>query len=121
MPRRPRTEAPGAIYHVIARGNGGARIVVDDKDRVAFIDRVACVCGEFEWRLHAYCLMDTHVHAVIETPKPTLGVGMQKLVGGHAYMFNRRHQRSGISSPGLTTPPSLRAKPTWSRLASTLS
>lgn len=95
MPRRPRTEAPGAIHHVIARGNGGCRIVVDDKDRVAFIDRVACVCDEFEWRLHAYCLMDTHVHAVIETPKPTLGAGMQKLVGGHAYMFNRRHQCSG--------------------------
>jgi putative transposase len=39
--------------------------------------------------------MDTHVHAVIETPIPTLGVGMKRLLGGHAFEFNRRHNRFG--------------------------
>lgn len=57
--------------------------------------RVAAVAAELEWQLHAYCLMDTHVHAVVETARGTLGLGMQRLIGGHAYMFNRRHCRYG--------------------------
>jgi hypothetical protein len=39
--------------------------------------------------------MDTHLHAVVETPEPTLGAGMQRLLGGYAYEFNRRHSRYG--------------------------
>ncbi|CAN5234535.1 hypothetical protein BH09ACT13_BH09ACT13_00350 [soil metagenome] len=47
------------------------------------------------WRVHAYCVMDTHLHAVIETPEPTLGAGMRRLLGGYAFEFNRRHGRFG--------------------------
>jgi putative transposase len=39
--------------------------------------------------------MDSHVHAAIETPEPTLGRGMQGLLGGYAFEFNRRHGRYG--------------------------
>jgi REP element-mobilizing transposase RayT len=95
MPRKLRTDAAGAIHHVIARGNARTRIVEDDEDRRAFIGSLAAVSGRLEWRVHAYCLMDTHVHAVIETPIPTLGVGMKRLLGGHAFQFNRRHNRFG--------------------------
>lgn len=33
MARPLRVEFAGAVYHVTARGNGGAPIVYDDKDR----------------------------------------------------------------------------------------
>ena len=39
--------------------------------------------------------MDTHLHAVVETPEPTLGDGMRRLLGGYAHRFNRRHDRFG--------------------------
>jgi hypothetical protein len=39
--------------------------------------------------------MDTHVHLMVETLAPTLGAGMQRLLGGYAYEFNRRHSRYG--------------------------
>jgi hypothetical protein len=39
--------------------------------------------------------MDTHLHAIVETPQPTLGVGMRRMLGGYAYEFNRRHSRYG--------------------------
>jgi REP element-mobilizing transposase RayT len=95
VPRRPRTDAAGAVHHVIARGNAGCRIVWDDTDRASLVSRLARVAEAFEWRVHAYCLMDTDVHVVVETPRPNLGVGMQRLVGGHAFWFNRRRGRSG--------------------------
>ena len=95
MPRKPRVDVAGALQHVVARGNGGGRIVTDDDDRLSLIAGLARAAERAEWRVHAYCLMDTHFHAVIETPAPTLGLGMRRLVGGYAYEFNQRHGRYG--------------------------
>jgi putative transposase len=95
MPRKPRFEAPGAIQHVIARGNAGDRIVLDDDDRRALVNSLGRTAERSRWHVHAYCLMDNHFHAVVETAEPTLSSGMQRLLGGYAYMFNRRHARYG--------------------------
>lgn len=91
MPRKPRVEAAGAIHHVIARGNAGIEIVVDNSDRRDLITDLERASERYGWLVHAYCLMNTHLHAVIETPQPNLGVGMQRLLGGYAFEFNRRH------------------------------
>jgi putative transposase len=95
MPRKPRIATPGDIQHVIARGNAGGRIVRDDDDRRSFIGSLERVADRSNWLVHAYCLMDNHVHFVLETPDPTLSSGMQRLLGGYAYTFNRRHARFG--------------------------
>ena len=47
------------------------------------------------WRLLAYCLMDNHVHLLLETRKPNLGAGMRRLHGSYAQRFNARHGSSG--------------------------
>jgi REP element-mobilizing transposase RayT len=95
VPRQPRVDAPGAIQHVIARGVAGSNIVADDDDRDVLVSRLAQASERCDWRVHAYCLMNTHVHIVVETPEPTLGIGMQRLLGGYAHWFNRRHDRYG--------------------------
>jgi len=95
MPRKPRVDVAGALQHVVARGNGGGRIVTDDDDRLSLIAGMARAAERADWRVHAYCLMDTHLHAVVETPAPTLGSGMRRLLGGYAYEFNQRHGRYG--------------------------
>ena len=50
---------------------------------------------EYEWVCTAYCLMTTHYHLVVETPKGDLQVGMHRLNGTYAQYFNRRHRRKG--------------------------
>jgi REP element-mobilizing transposase RayT len=95
MARPPREEFPGAIHHVIPKGNGGRRIVEDDDDRHAYTVRFGRVTRELGWLVHASCLMDTHHHAVVETPEPTLSVGMKRMLGGHSRWLNVRHQRRG--------------------------
>src|SRR4051812_28426682 len=47
------------------------------------------------WRCLAYCLMDNHVHLLVETPEANLGFGMQRLHGSYALSLNQRHKRSG--------------------------
>jgi REP element-mobilizing transposase RayT len=47
------------------------------------------------WRCLAFCLMDNHVHLLVETPAPNLGRGMQWLHGAYARAFNDRYSRAG--------------------------
>ena len=109
MPRPLRPQIPGASHHVTARGVDGCTIYRDDRDRVAFLERVEDVVTRFGWRLLAYCLMTNHYHLVVRTPWPTLSRGVQRLNGMHAQRFNTRHRRTGhlfgarFDSPRLET------------------
>lgn len=49
----------------------------------------------YSWCLHAYCLMTTHLHLVVQTRDPNLGRGVGRLLGNYARWFNRRHGREG--------------------------
>ena len=95
MPRRPREEIEGGIYHVYARGNDRRRIFMDDEDRQLYLSLLRGISERYEWRCLAYCLMDNHVHLLIETPQANLSQGMQRLHGAYAQLFNERHDRVG--------------------------
>jgi REP element-mobilizing transposase RayT len=95
MARPLRLCFPDARYHVIARGNSDGAIYVDDLDRELFLGELGRVVERYSWLCHAYCLMTTHYHLVLETPFANLPVGMQRLNGGHASRFNARYGRSG--------------------------
>jgi len=57
MARPLRYEAAGAVYHVMARGDGVKNVFEDDKDRFAWTDLLARAHGRFGWRVHAWVLM----------------------------------------------------------------
>jgi putative transposase len=62
MPRQVRVEYPGAFYHVMARGDGGERIFVDDRDQEQMLGTLRQVCAKTGWRIHAWVLMSNHYH-----------------------------------------------------------
>ncbi|HSL06064.1 MAG TPA: transposase [Nitrospiraceae bacterium] len=95
MARPLRIEFPGAFYHVTSRGNARQRVFRDDEDREMFLATLAWVVARFRWRCHAYCLMDSHIHLLIETPQPNLSRGMRQLNGVYTQRFNRRHRTVG--------------------------
>lgn len=95
MPRQLRLEYPGAIYHVMNRGDRREAIFRDDADRQRFLSTLSEACGKTEWQIHAYCLMSNHFHLVIETPAPNLVVGMKWLLGVYTKRFNIRHRECG--------------------------
>lgn len=95
VPRALRPQVPGGFYHVTARGVAGAPIVMDDSDRAGFVWLLHRVEDRREWRLHAYCLMTTHVHLVVETPIPNISRGLHWLFAVYAQRFNRRWGRFG--------------------------
>ena len=95
MARRPRLELAPGVWHVFARGNNRQAIVrdlVDCDTYFAILSRTVRWC---RWRCLSYCLMPNHVHLLIETTEPNLGVGMRELHGRYARSFNKRHKRCG--------------------------
>ena len=95
MARPLRLEFAGALYHVTSRGDGREPIFLDDADRHLFLGVLAEVVGDFNWAVHAYCLMGNHYHLLIETPDGNLSKGMRQLNGMYTQRFNRKRQRVG--------------------------
>ncbi len=92
MPRKPRIEFAGAVYHVMSRGNHQEAIFLEDRDREIFLDTLEEVCGRTGWRVHAFVLMGNHYHLLIETPEANLVAGMKWLQGTYTQRFNTRHK-----------------------------
>jgi REP element-mobilizing transposase RayT len=95
MPRKLRMEYPGAIYHVVNRGDRREDIFKDDLDRQRFLSTLEEACQKTEWQVHAFCLMRNHFHLVIETPQANLVAGMKWLLGVYTKRFNIRHKYCG--------------------------
>jgi REP element-mobilizing transposase RayT len=95
MARRLRVEFPGAVYHVMARGNERREIFRDDEDRRRFLNALAEAVERFGLRLHAYCLMPNHYHLLLATPRANLSRAMGWMQTTYTARFNARHRRRG--------------------------
>src|SRR5262249_37921539 len=92
MPRRLRIQYPGAIYHVMARGNGRQDIVRDDADRDRLQQELDRAAVRFGWKVYAFVILSNHLHVVLMTPQPNLARGMQGFLSAYANAWARRHR-----------------------------
>jgi REP element-mobilizing transposase RayT len=90
-----RGDLPDGVYHVTARGVNRCAVFADDVDRVLFLRLLGESVDRFAWRCHAFCLMGTHYHLVVEGIRAGLSAGVQRMNGLYAQRFNRRHDRTG--------------------------
>ncbi len=100
MARPLRIEFPGAIYHVMSRGNARQTVFCDDSDYQRLIKGLETVVGRLGWDLLCFVLMPNHFHLVVRTPRPNLARGMQHLRSGYANWCSRRHRRPGHTFQG---------------------
>jgi len=75
MARPLRLEFTGALYHITSRGNERKAIYFDDSDFELFLALLDKVCEQYNWVVHAYCLMTNHYHLLVETPDANLSKG----------------------------------------------
>ena len=95
MPRQLRIQYPGAMYHVMSRGDRREDIFLDDVDRQDFLKTLAEGCQKTDWQVRAYCLMSNHYHLVVETPNANLVAGMAWLQSSYTIRLNHRHKLIG--------------------------
>jgi len=82
-------------YHVFHRGIEGRRVFREDRERRHLLELLGELHERYRFRIHAYSLMDSHYHAIVQTPDANLSAGMQWLHLSYAAWYNARHRRIG--------------------------
>jgi putative transposase len=95
MPRRLRIELAGGIHHVIAKSPSGRLLFVDDRSRRLYLQLIAREVRERGWKPLTYCLLTNHLHVLVLTPSPDLGLGFKRINEDFARYVNRARDESG--------------------------
>ena len=95
MPRKPRLHYPGALYHVILRGNARQDIFFEDQDRYRLYLLLQEGVERFGHRILAFCLMTNHIHLAIQVGNVPLSRILQNLSFRYTRWVNWRQDRVG--------------------------
>lgn len=104
MPRNSRQHSDTGVYHVMLRGIDRHDIFADDQDRGKFLNVLRAVVAPKDndgnplppyCRIHAYCLMDNHVHLLIAEGSEDIGTVMKRIGVSYVSYYNKRHERLG--------------------------
>jgi len=95
MARKPRVHFPGALYHVIVRGNKGQRVFRREADFKLYLRLLGEYKEVFDFVLCAYALMPTHVHLLVEARDKPLSGFMQRLQFRYTRNYNIRYRTWG--------------------------
>ncbi|HEV3477907.1 MAG TPA: transposase [Gaiellaceae bacterium] len=95
MPRPPRLQVAGGLYHVTASSNTGRIAFAHDDEREMFLALLAEVVQRRGWSCRSFCLLSTHYHLLVLTPEPDLAAGMQFLNGRYGQWANWRREEDG--------------------------
>lgn len=95
MPRMPRLESPGSLYHIMAHSIEGRDLFVDDQDRNDFLSRFEKGLKKCDFQCYAWSLMDNHYHLLIRSSDLPLSKLMRSLNGGYAQHYNKKYKRKG--------------------------
>ena len=79
----------------MVRGNRRRRLFRDDADRTRFLDSLFIRTERYGVRLYMYCLMDNHVHLLVETPAANISDLMESVLTSHATYYNLRWKQVG--------------------------
>jgi len=97
VPRPPRLQVAGGLYHVTAHSNFGRVVFRGDEERGQFLAMLELGVTRFGWSCRSYCLLSTHYHLLVATPDPDISAGMQYLNGRYAQWANwHRGERSHV-------------------------
>jgi putative transposase len=95
MPRPPRPQIAGAVYHITARAVDKQALFRDVTDRVHYLRILEKSVRRYAVSCHFYCLMGNHYHLLVRPKLPNISLAIQYLNGRYAQDFNDRHGREG--------------------------
>ncbi|WP_079478111.1 transposase [Halobacillus salinus] len=95
MARRPRRKSSVGVYHVMMRGVNHLVIFEDDEDRLRFLSTLARGKRAGHFELYGYCLMDNHVHLLMEEREKDISNCIMRMCASYVYWYNAKHERCG--------------------------
>ena len=95
MPRTRRIALVGHPHVVIARGNNGGKVFVDDADFESYLSTLRELVRDRLLDVFAWCLMKNELRLVATPLRLPLAQLIQRLHTSHVRRVNHRHQRTG--------------------------
>lgn len=96
MPRRLRLVLPGVPLHVVQRGVNRQACFLDAQDKQRYLDYLRNCLELAPCHLHAYVLMNNHVHLLLSTQSTTSLSSLMKMLNQrYVQYFNWRYGRTG--------------------------
>ena len=96
MPRKPRFFLPNVPIHLIVRGNNRKVVFSDDPDRQAYLGWLKEATLKHDCQLHAYVLMDNHIHLLVSASDTNSLSRLPQYVGRkYVPYFNHKYGRTG--------------------------
>lgn len=95
MPRQARARSKSGYYHIMFRGNGRQIVFEDDADRMTFLELLEAKASDWNVRILAWCLMDNHVHLLLDDPREHLSGFAHALLTAYAGRYNARTAHVG--------------------------
>lgn len=94
MARQKRAESVTGIYHIMLRGINKQKIFLDYEDYNKFLSALKMSKDDYGFKLHAFCLMDNHVHLLIQHEGPFESV-FKSIGARFVYWYNIKYKRVG--------------------------
>jgi len=95
MPRQARKKSESGIYHIMLRGINRQTIFEDSEDSEVFLETIRIYKPQFNCEVHAYCLMNNHVHLLIKIDSEAIQHFMRRLGAKYVYWYNWKYNRVG--------------------------
>lgn len=93
MPRQPRMA--GEYLHIIVRGIGKQILFEETADWEKYLSFLKKYASENGITILAYCLMENHVHLLVQDAQYCVSVFMKKMGVSYAQYYNRKYSRTG--------------------------
>ena len=103
MARRHRRDQEGAWHHVMNRAIARRSLFETRDDIRFFLAGVAREVRRGALEVHAWCVLTTHFHMLVRSPKAELSNAMRRIQNAYARYFNRRRRRDGPLHRGRFT------------------
>ena len=94
MARKLRVNEPG-IYHIVNRGVNKSEVFIEKEDYHKFLELLLKITYDYNVTIHAFTILPTHYHVLIQTHKNNLSEAMRLLNSAYAAWYNYKSGRIG--------------------------
>jgi putative transposase len=95
MPRQARKKSKSGIYHIMLRGINRQVLFEEEEDRAKLLSTLREYKIKSGYRILGYCLMDNHIHLVIQEGKEPIASTMKRIGVSYVFWYNWKNKRSG--------------------------
>ncbi|CUH94381.1 hypothetical protein P22_0447 [Propionispora sp. 2/2-37] len=95
MPRSARKKSASGIYHAMVRGINRQGLFFDQEDYQCYLDAIQRTKEDGRAEIYGYCLMDNHVHLLLQEKEEELGNIMKRIGVTYAWWYNKKYDHYG--------------------------